>query len=193
MNREYRSYKLIYFFASLVFRPLYRIKTTGRENIPDGAAIICPMHSHWADPVFMALSIGKRHHLHIVGKAELFSTRLLARIFNSAGAISVKRGDNDIAAVRKMMKYLKNGEKLLIFPEGTRVKAGCESRAKRGATYLSYKLNVPIVPVYLPREKKAFHTVEIVIGKPYYVGGDTYGTSASDELLQKMLSLGRKI
>lgn len=193
MNREDRNYNWLYIFALVLFSPFYWIKAKGRENIPDGAAIICPMHSHWVDPILLALAIGKKCHLHFVGKAELFKSRFTAKILKSVGAISVKRGKNDITAVRIMMQYLKNGEKLLIFPEGTRVKANCKTEAKRGALYLAQRLNVPIVPVYLPRDKKIFHSVDIIIGKPYLVQNDSESEiSASDVLMEKMISLGQE-
>lgn len=38
-----------------------------------------------------------------------------------AGVCFVNRGHSDIGAMRSMMKFLKRGDKIFIFPEGTRV------------------------------------------------------------------------
>ena len=66
------------------------------------------------------------------------------------------------------MKYLKDGEKLLMFPEGTRHQDGDMGDAKTGCAMLAVRTGVPIVPVYMPAEKKWFRFNPVVFGEPYY-------------------------
>ena len=64
---------------------------------------------------------------------------------------------------------LKAGKKLLLFPEGTRVKPGMPPvRAKAGAPMFAVRNNVPLVPIYIPAGRKAFKKNTVVIGKPYH-------------------------
>ena len=43
---------------------------------------------------------------------------IIGLILKYGGIFGVKRGQADIGAIKTAMKYLKNGELLLIFPEG---------------------------------------------------------------------------
>ena len=81
--------------------------------------------------------------------------------------IFVERGKADIGAVKAAMKYLKNGQQILIFPEGTRVSEEESAAAKGGVSMLSVRTASPIVPIYLDSEKHLFRRVHIVFGEPY--------------------------
>ena len=88
-------------------------------------------------------------------------------ILKPGGFFGVKRGEADIGAIKTAMKYLKNGELLLIFPEGTRHQDGDFGDAKTGAAMLATRTGVPIVPIYIPAEKRWFRWNQVVIGEPY--------------------------
>ena len=77
-------------------------------------------------------------------------------------------GKADVAAIKTAMKYLKDGELLLMFPEGTRHQDGEFGDAKTGAAMLALRTGVPIVPIYLPAEKKWFRWNPVVFGEAYY-------------------------
>ena len=57
--------------------------------------------------------------------------------------------------------------KLLLFPEGTRVHEGESVEAKTGAAMFATRTGVPLLPVYIPRKKKWFGRNTVVIGEPY--------------------------
>ena len=80
----------------------------------------------------------------------------------------IKRGKADVAAIKTAMKYLKDGELLLMFPEGTRHQDGEFGDAKTGAAMLALRTGVPIIPIYLPAEKKWFRWNPVVFGEAYY-------------------------
>jgi len=71
-------------------------------------------------------------------------------------------------AVKACFSILKAGKKLMIFPEGTRVKPGMTSEPKPGAVLFSVRGKVPLVPVYVPAGKKVFRRNVIVIGEAYH-------------------------
>ena len=118
MSREYRLYKFFRALFSVVLAPFYPIRVRGRENMPDGAAIVCGNHSHWSDPVLIIFAIGSRYHLHMMAKAELFSKPVLGRFLTSVGMFPVDRGSNDISSVRRVIRYLKAESKSAFFPRG---------------------------------------------------------------------------
>lgn len=194
-NREYKFYRFYYAIANVVFSLFCRIVPIGRENIPDGAALVCANHSNWSDPILIALAFTKKNFLHIMAKQELFRVPILKGILKQIGAFHVNRDGSDMGAVRKTLGYLKNGEKVCMFPEGTRVSHDNAVQAKVGAVRMAAKSDALIVPVYVPRKKRLFSKIPIVIGKPYKIDNDGKKMSQADyeqkseELMTRISSL----
>jgi 1-acyl-sn-glycerol-3-phosphate acyltransferase len=191
MNRAYLS-------AYCVLRPLsallYPQRQRGRENIPEGACIVCANHSNYIDPILVAFAFGRRRFIHFMAKKELFRIPILGWIMRRCEAVSIDRGKNDINGIRDSLKYLKRGEKLLIFPEGTRVSDNDSVAAKNGAIRLASKLGVPILPVYVPRKKRVFCRIDIRIGEPYRITAAAHEDfdKLSTELMDRIADLGRE-
>lgn len=162
-------FKLIYYALYILLYPIYRFHFVGRENIPEGAAVLCANHTANIDAVFLVLANGPRWDFGIIGKEELFRFKPLGAFFKWLGAVPVKRDSGDIQVIRTGFSILKAGKKLLLFPEGTRVKPCMPPvRAKAGAPMFAVRNNVPLVPIYIPAGRKAFKKNTVVIGKPYH-------------------------
>ena len=193
-----RGQKRWYRFAYILFWPFARIfypyRFSGRENIPEGPAIICPLHSHMLDPIFVSLAMGFHHFVHHLAKAELLPVPLAGWFMRKAGSIFILRGESDIEAFKKCIRALKAGEKIMIFPEGTRVHGEDHVDPKPGAVRLAAKLQVPILPVYIPRNKKLFHTMDIVFGEPYMIerSRDADFDGLSRDLMDRIWMLGNR-
>jgi len=178
---------------------VYPRKTIGRENIPEGAAIVCANHSSAIDPFLMTHSLGRGTHLRFMAKVEIFRVPIIGPLLRAAGIFPVDRKGGGAMAIKGAMKLLKSGEKVAMFPEGTRVSTDEESEAKVGAVRLAAKLDVPIVPVYIPREKRLFRRMRIVIGAPYMVEVDPKTAKSADyevlagEMMEKIRLLGTNI
>lgn len=164
MNRLYRV-------AHSILRPLlyllFPLSVQGVENIPDGGAVLCSNHASAWDPVLVALKIPRTVPLRFMAKAELFKNPLLNWLLRKLGAFPIHRGANDLGAMKTAMKCLQDGQKLMVFPEGTRVEEEGEASAKGGAVMLAIRTGVPMVPIYCGGKKKLFHRGTIVFGAPY--------------------------
>ncbi|MBQ8974603.1 MAG: 1-acyl-sn-glycerol-3-phosphate acyltransferase [Oscillospiraceae bacterium] len=192
MSKEYKFYRFAYRLLAWIFFVFFGLRIKGRENVPEGAAMVCSPHSSVLDPLFLAVGLGIRHHIHYMAKKELFSGKIFGRIVSMLGAFPVDRGKNDVTAIKTAMQYLKQGEKVGIFPEGTRVSADDTVAAKSGAVKIADKTNSPVLPVYLQRGKKLFGRVCVVIGKPYYVNPDRVRLN-NEQYQQKAAELMGKI
>lgn len=162
-----RLYNVLYAVLWPVFHLLYPIKVTGRENIPDGAAVVCPNHTNALDPFFAVYGFRRKHVMRAMAKAELMRIPVLGWILRCVGVFGVERGTADIGAVKTALRCLKDGRKLLMFPEGTRVSEGENVEAKTGAAMFSTRAGVPIVPVYIEARKRLFRRNRVVIGAPF--------------------------
>ena len=167
MDRENRWYRFMYAIAKATIGLLYPIRVLGAANVPSGAAIVCANHSSWVDPFLMAFALTKKEHLCMMAKIELFKSKLLGGVLKAIGTFPVDRGKADLEALRSAMRCLKNGKKLGIFPEGTRCREDGEAEPKGGAVRLSEKTGVPLLPMYVPRQKRLFRRLTVVIGEPF--------------------------
>ncbi len=62
---------------------------------------------------------------------------------------SIKPNSADKDGIKKVIKLVKQGESLLVFPEGTRSRVGSLIEAKKGIIFIARMTKVPIVPVGL--------------------------------------------
>ena len=188
------AYKFWYCAIWPLFKLLYPCDFFGRENICEGAAMVCCNHTSLLDPIYVGNAFGRKRQLFFMAKAELFEVPVAGKIFHSVGAFPVSRGEADIQSVRTCMGHLKAGEKVMLFPEGTRVTTQEHIAAKTGAVRISTKLNVPIIPIFLTPNKKVFHRAKLVIGKPFMLEkpeGKDY-SAAADELMRRIYELEPK-
>lgn len=192
--------KFLYILYCCLVFPYMRLacpcRVAGKENIPDKAAIICANHTSNYDPVMLAIYFGFfKHRMCFMAKAELLEIPVLGPLLRAAGVFPVHRGENtDIKAIRTAIKYLKAGEKIMMFPEGTRVDPGGYVAAKTGAVRIASKLGVPILPVWMTSGKKSFRRNTMVIGEPYYikVPADKNYELLSEQLLDNIRQLEPK-
>lgn len=157
-------YAVIWPFFNL-FRPL---RVIGRENIPQGAAVICPNHTTIGDPFYVVFAFGHRYPMRAMAKIQIMRVPFIGWILGKAGVFGVDRGHADMKAVKTALKFLREGNKLLMFPEGTRVHQGEDVSAKTGAAMFACRTGVPLLPVYIQPQKRLFARNLVVIGKPYY-------------------------
>lgn len=144
----------------------YNYHVIGREKVPDGGCVLVANHTQWADPVLVGTALGNQYPLVAMAKKELFQIKLLGPLISALGAFPVDRGTADIGAIKTSLKAVKEGKKLLIFPEGgTKHKAGDE--AKVGAAMIAARTGAPIVPIYISENKKFRSKVYVVFGNAY--------------------------
>lgn len=152
-----------------VWHPVFRVE--GRENIPQsGACIICCNHSSSADPLWLlfALQTNRMERMpRIMAKAQLMRIPVLRRILQWVGVFGVDRGENDVTALKTAIKTLKDGKRLMIFPQGTRCRNGNRLPGKTGVAMLATRTDTSVLPVFLNEDKRPFSSLRCVIGEPY--------------------------
>lgn len=193
MNRI--SYSISYCILNPFVRFLWPLRTIGKKNKPQGAALVCANHQSNLDPALLAAAFGMKTQLRFMAKKELFDIPVFKHWLNAMGVFPIDRQESDIAAIRTAMKYLKSGEMVMMFPEGTRVLPEESIAAKTGAVRIATKLKVPILPVYIESKHRVWHMSRIYVGEPYYPeaphGKEDYA-ALSQELMDKIYALEPK-
>lgn len=161
------AYAIFYCIVWPFFNLFHPCRAIGREHVPEGPVIFCPNHTRLSDPLFVAFALSLRFRPQVMAKAELLEIPVLGWILKKAGVFAVERGKSDVGAVKRAMKCLKSGDKLLLFPEGTRYKDGKMGEGKTGVALLALRTGTPILPMYIPAKKKWFGRTPVVFGEPY--------------------------
>lgn len=190
-------YNLIVYIVYFALLPIYRMKFRGVENIPQGAAVVCGNHTARVDAVVVFLALFRhKERPAVIAKAELFKNPIAGRFFAYMGAFPVNRGKADLTAVKKSLSVLKGGKKLIIFPEGTRVKEG-NAEAKSGAAMMAMRTNSPVLPVYITPGKKAFRGCTVTFGQPFMLERPAKADAAAyklgaEEIMERIDAIGRQ-
>lgn len=163
--------------------PLLRIcrpfRMYGNRKVKDGACVYVCNHYSIFDPVYPACTTWEI--IHFMAKRENFETPVLGMVARSVKAICANRDGNDVRAMLDSMKCLKNGEKISIFPEGTRNKTKEEMLPfHHGAAVLSIKTKTPIIPMVIYKRPRWFRMTHVLIGDPIEFS-EFYGKKMTDE------------
>ncbi len=191
-----RHYRFAYCFIIPVIRLLFPMRIHHAERIPDGPMVVCAPHSALVDPILIMSMLSIRRYPRFLAKKELFSIPVVGVFLRWIGMIPVDRGKADISSIKAALKVLKEEGIIGIFPEGTRVQEEQASQAKTGAVMLASRTGVPILPVWMPRKKRLFRRVDLVVGEPYglpALRGNAEYHSHAEELMRRIGLLQKEV
>lgn len=131
--------------AIALFAILARLRYRGLDNVPQsGPFIIASNHLSWTDIPLIPLHLKRK--VVYMAKEEYFKSKL-AWLVRFLGAFPVKRGEADRQALRAGDEQLKQGNILVIFPEGTRSRQRMMAKGHPGLGMVALRSGVPVVPV----------------------------------------------
>lgn len=126
-----------------------RHRVVGRENLPDGPALIAAKHQSAWETVALVVLIDWPV---FILKKELLHVPVLGWHFRKTGSIGIDR-KLGAQALRAMIPpanaALDTGHQVIVFPEGTRVAVGEHRAYQSGIAALYARLAVPVIPVAL--------------------------------------------
>ena len=161
----------------------YHAKIIGLENIPkDEPVIFCGNHRSYLDPPLIVATA--KRDMRFLAKEELYNNKFLAFLGNVFEAIPVKRDEKDVSAIKTSLKYLKDGECIALFPEGTRNGLEKGEKVKDGASFFAVRSGAKVVPCGIKGGEKGNRKVTITYGKP--LDYSKYKGSKDKEVLDKI-------
>ena len=177
----YMICKILMWIPIMIFHPT---SIKGKKNLPKGRAILSVNHrSNWD---YVLFGINSTTKYRVLAKKELFRNKFFGFILRNFGGIEIDREANDINAIKTCMKVLKDDKKLLVFPEGTRLKdeSLVMGEIKSGLALIAIKTKTPIVPVWVRNKPKLFRRSIYYIGKPFELD-QFYGKKLDEQTLQE--------
>ncbi len=181
------QHRVAVLWARIVLRVcMVRVEVSGLENLDPGRSyVFCCNHFSLIDtPVLFA---NMPREFRVLARHNLWRIPFLGWHLNRAGHIPVRR-ESPRAAARNLgeaAEKLREGDSILMFPEGGRTRQPVMRKFKPGAAYIAIKAQVPIVPMglvgtrkILPPASSHLHPgiAEVRVGKPI----PTRGLSSRD-------------
>ncbi len=124
-----------------------RHRVIGGENMPSTPHIVVSKHSSTWETLFLTQILPP---LAYVAKKELLSIPFFGWAFRLASPITIDRraGQDAMAQIAQQgRERFAQGFWIVVYPEGTRIRAGRRARYKTGAARLAIAMDVPILPV----------------------------------------------
>jgi 1-acyl-sn-glycerol-3-phosphate acyltransferase len=185
-----------YRFIGIVSRPVvngvFRLDARGVERLPEGGFVLAANHLSNLDPWPLGMPLLPRRWLRFMAKSELYWWPLSIAV-NAAGAFKVRRGAADTDAIRTAVDLVREGEIVVMFPEGTRRKKGIrktrEARAHTGAARIAQLAGAPLVPAAIKGTDRLsrFEKLLVVYGDAFEPGEDM--RAATERLMNEIETL----
>jgi long-chain acyl-CoA synthetase len=133
------------------FKLYFRLEVRGLENIPTSPCIIAPTHQSMLDGFLMeaTLPYATLKKTFFLAYEAVFGTRLLGPISNNGQTLLIDADNNLIRSMKRCALVLKEGNNLVIFPEGARTRDAKLLKFSPFFAMLSKTYNIPIIPVVI--------------------------------------------
>jgi 1-acyl-sn-glycerol-3-phosphate acyltransferase len=162
MSRAFPQVEMqpVYGFCHYVFHELYEMffrgDVVGLEHVPaSGGFVIAANHASFIDPPFIGSQVPRQ--IAYFARKTLWKPGFASWWLDSVGTIPVDRdGGQDVSAIKRVLKAIKENRGLILFPEGTRSPDGQLQSAKAGVGLIACRTQVPVVPVRIFGSFEAF-------------------------------------
>ncbi len=154
----------------------WRLRYSGQEHVPaSGGVLVVANHQSHLDPPLVGA--GCRRQMHFLARVTLFDFRPFAWLIHSLDAIPLDREGIGLSGVKETMRWLKQGNVVLVFPEATRTADGEIRPFKPGFAAMATRAGAAILPTAIqgaydawPRSRRfpRTGTIHIHFGPPIF-------------------------
>ncbi len=187
-----------YYIGHTLFRIMGRWLFDYRAFFPPGldlkrGYLVACNHESFIDPPMVGIAFDEG--IHFLARKSLFRRWPMGAILRSWCSIPVDQGRPDFTSLKTIIRLLKEGKKVLIFPEGTRSWDGTLGPGQPGVGLVIAKSGAPVLPARifgareaLPRGAKWVRRkpVTVVFGQPMDLGEDGGGKAAGRTDYQRL-------
>ena len=164
-------------------RLFYPFKYFGDKKVQNGPCVYVSNHYRMIDPMYILPTT--KEGIHFIAKNESAKIPIFGFFVKKVKTICVSRDGSDARAIMDALKCLKNGDKIAIYPEGTRNKTDQPFIPfKSGSALLAIRAKVPVVPMVIFKKAGFWQRNHIIIGQPFELS-EYYGMKLTEDLLRE--------
>jgi 1-acyl-sn-glycerol-3-phosphate acyltransferase len=150
----------------------FRVVHLGRM-IEEGPLILASNHQSYFDPPLVGIC--SRRGVYYLARKTLLQIPLLGKLLPHINVILVDRDGNDMSALKTVIRTVKSGNGVVLFPEGTRSPDGTLQKGKAGIGLVIAKTGAPVQPMRIFGSHEAFPKgsgkitacpITVVVGEP---------------------------
>lgn len=165
--------KFVRFYVNLQMKKHVKLEVKGLENLNCNFKrpylFVCN-HLSNSDGLILNKVLEKENVIFVAGK-KLESNSLTNLGFKTVRSISILPNSPDKDAIKKVISAVKEGNNILIFPEGTRSRTAKMLEGKKGILLFAKLTNAPIVPIGIWGSEK-FMPIKEDMGKEAFYDAD---------------------
>ncbi len=174
MNPVYWSFHTL---TRFLFWLGFRRKIHNREILDqykNEGALLASNHVSYLDPPLVGTAC--HHTIYFLARKTLFRFKVSGWLFPRLHAIPVDQERPDMASLRRIIKLVRSGKQVAIFPEGERTLDGQLKTAAPGTGLVIAKSKAMVIPMRIfgafeamPRRSALirFKQVHLVVGQPF--------------------------
>jgi 1-acyl-sn-glycerol-3-phosphate acyltransferase len=168
------TYYFWYTLSKITARLFFSLRVVHPERlIEEGPVILASNHQSYFDPPLVGIC-SKRDVFYLARKT-LLDVPLLGELLPHINVIPVDRDGNDMSALKKIIRLVRDGNGVVLFPEGTRSPDGQLQKGKQGIGLIIAKSRAPVQPIRIFGAHDAFPKgsgkitavpITVVVGEP---------------------------
>lgn len=181
-------YHIFYNLAKLLARMIFSMRVIHPERmVESGPLLIAVNHSSFFDPPLAGIC--SRRGVYYLARKTLLKWPFFGPLFPAMNVIPVERDGNDMSALREVIKKVKEGNAVLLFPEGTRSLDGDLQPARAGIGLVIAKTGAPVLPMRIfgayeafPKNARRFQLsqISVVIGEPIHFSAEEISNTSRE-------------
>jgi 1-acyl-sn-glycerol-3-phosphate acyltransferase len=178
------------------FRSLFGLRVVNGERLlREGGVLVVSNHESYLDPPL----IGTLYDDEMVFLARKTLFKGVCKwLYAQWNAVPVDQDKPDMSSLKTIIRELKAGNRVLVFPEGARTLDGSLGEAQPGVGLIAAKAGVPIQPIRIRGAREALPRgsgrmrlarIEVTIGEPIDLRAEGLGQARDKEDYQRIADL----
>ena len=149
-------YGFCHYWLRVTYEMFFRGEVRGLEHVPArGGFLLAANHASFIDPPMIGCQLPRQ--IAYFARKTLWKGGFSSWWLDAVGTIPVDRdGGQDVSAIKRVLRALREERGLILFPEGTRTPDGRLQPAKAGVGFIAVKTQVPVIPVRIFGSHEAF-------------------------------------
>lgn len=170
------TYYFFYTLSKIIARTFFHFRVAHPERMVESGSLILAMnHQSYFDPPLAGIC--SKRAVYFLARKTLSSLPFFGRLLPDFNVIPIDRDGKDSSSLKTIIRLLRSGNGVVLFPEGTRSPDGKLQQARSGIGLIIAKTKSPVLPMRIfgaheafPKNSKKIHfnQITVVLGNPIY-------------------------